>query len=80
MKFVKGHSSVKSVGGVIVLVQYTPSDALYFVPSFAKVSDRVSVSDLDSRVDTRVVANVEGWIYRLMYEQTENWIPILGHA
>ena len=44
MKFAKRHNCVKNVGGVMVLVLSALSyNALYiFVPSFVKVSHRVS--------------------------------------
>ena len=43
MKFAKGHISVKNVGGVMVLILSTLFDNVFiFVPSFVKVSHRVS--------------------------------------
>ena len=42
LKFTKGNNSVKSVGGVTVLVLCTSSDNVLYVPSFAKVPQRVS--------------------------------------
>ena len=38
-----GHNSVKTVDGVMVLNLCTsPDDALYFVPSFKEIAQRVS--------------------------------------
>ena len=61
MKFSKGHNSVNSVGGVEALVLSTLSGGvLYLYQVFVEVSHRVSELDLNSRVDARVVANVDG--------------------
>ena len=42
VKFSKGHNSVKNADGVIVLVLAHPLKILKFVPSFLKISQRVS--------------------------------------
>ena len=43
LKFSKGHSSVNSVGGVMLLVLSTSSESYFiFAPSFVKASHRVS--------------------------------------
>ena len=71
MKFTKGHNSVKSVGGVKVLVLCTLSDnALYLYQVFSTVSQRVS--DLQ----TLTVRSTLDWSQMLMDRCTENWIPI----
>ena len=42
-QFTKRHNSVKTVNGIIVLNLRTSSDyALYIVPSFKKISQRIS--------------------------------------
>ena len=61
MKFTKGHNSVDSVVGVRVLVLCTSSDnALYLYQVLPKYLKGFRVTDLDSRVDARVVGNVDG--------------------
>ena len=42
LKFLKGHNSVNSIGGVMALVLSTLSDYFIFALSFVKVSHRVS--------------------------------------
>ena len=32
------------------------------------------MTDLNSRVNARVVPNVDGWTHRHMHEQTKNWL------
>ena len=63
--FSKGHYSVNSVGGVMVLALSTLSDSvlyLYHVLSYYLVGFRVT--DLNSRVDARVVAIYKGAQFR----------------
>ena len=73
LKFTKGHNSVNSVGGVMALVLSTLSNGvLYLYQVLSKYLMSFRVTDLKSRVDARVVANVDG--------RTENRIPILHHA
>ena len=77
LKFSKGHNSVNSVGGVMVLVLSTLSDSvLYLYQVLSKYLTGFRVRDLNIRVDARVVTNVDGWTDK----QTENWIPISRHA
>ena len=42
VKFSKGHNSVKTVDGVMVLLLARPLKIHKFVPSFMKISQRVS--------------------------------------
>ena len=85
LNFSKGHNSLNSVGGVMALVLSTLSDGvlylyqknLYFCRSSSK---GFRVTDLNSRVDARLVANVDGRTYGRTYERTENRIPISRHA
>ena len=87
MKFTKGHKSVKSEGGVEVLVLCTSSDnALYLYQVLPKVSSRVS----DSQTQTEGLmlewsqmlkdCRMDGCTDEQTYERTENQIPISRHA
>ena len=79
LKFAKRNNSVKSVGGVMVLVLFTSSDnALYQV--LPKISYGFRVPDLNSRVNPRVVINVDGSLYRALPEAstTKNTFQNIG--
>ena len=53
---------------------------LYICTKFCQSISKVFiVTDPNSRVDTRVVANVDGQTYGLAYKGMENWIPISWH-
>ena len=61
IEFAKGHNSVKNLDGVMVLFLSTMSDdTLQYLIGFR-------VTDLNSRVDARVVANVDGRMYGRIY-------------
>ena len=90
LKFAKGHNSVKkNLGRVMVLILSTLSDnALYL---YQVLSKYLRVTELgfqscgpESKVDARVVANVDGRMYkptyRWTYYRTENGITISCHA
>ena len=66
---IKGHDSVKSVDGVKVLNLCLSSDnAKYICTKFCKsISKGFRVRDPDSRVDGRVVADVDGRTYVRTY-------------
>ena len=60
----KGASFCKTVGGIMVLVLFALSDnALYLYQILSKYFPGFTVTDLNSRVDARVVANVDKWKY-----------------
>ena len=82
MKFMKGHNSIKNVGGVKVLVLCLLSDnALYLYQVLPKYLKEFQSYCADSRVDPRVVANVDaGRTHAQMDKWMENQIPILCHA
>ena len=68
MKFAKGHNSVKNVDGVMVLFLSTMSDdALYLYQVLSEYLIGFRATDLNSRVDARVVANVDGRMYGRTY-------------
>ena len=84
LKFAKRNTSVKSVGGVMVLVLFTSSDnALYLYQVLPKISYGFRVPDLNSRVNPRVVINVDGSLYRALPEagttKTHSKISVLNY-
>ena len=57
----KGHNSVKSVGGVRVLIRANPLIMLYILAKFcASISKGFRVTHSNSRVDARVVSIYKG--------------------
>ena len=59
-KFTKEYSSVKSVGGVTVLILCTSSDNILYLYQVCQVFQRVSELQIRTRVGASVVAVVDG--------------------
>ena len=82
LKFTKAHNSIKSVGEVKALILCTSSDdALYLYQVLPKYLKGFQITDLDSRVDARVVANVDRYLYRRTDGKPDPYIvPCLRQA
>ena len=65
MKPIKWYNSIKSVGGVKVLVLCTSPDniMLYICTKFCHISKGFGITDLDSKVHAVVEANVDRKTY-----------------
>ena len=81
MKFTKGHYSVISVGEVRYLFCAHCLIILYICTKFCQsISKGFRVTGPDSRIDARVVTNVDGRTDVRTDERPENRIPISRHA
>ena len=69
LKFAKGHNSVKNIGGVMVLALPILSDnTLYLFQVLLSISLGFKFTDLNSRVDDRVVDYVEDYVDARTYQ------------